>query len=80
MDPYGQQQRDGKNREQETDNTKVPIGEISMIADELTACGLLRSPKNSFLRKIRKVLLIRNFEETLKNFHPWDIKHLEKYY
>ena len=63
MDPYGQQQRDGKNREQETDNTKVPIGEIRMIADELTACGLLRSPKNSFLRKIRKVPLVRNFEE-----------------
>ena len=38
-DPYRRQRRDGKNRKQETDNTKAPIGEIKMIAGELVAYG-----------------------------------------
>ena len=50
---YRRRQRNGKNRKQETNNTKAPIGEIRMIVDKLVASGPLKSPKNSYLRKIR---------------------------
>ena len=51
MDSYGQRQRDGKDRDQETNNTKAPIGEIRMIADKLVVGGPSKSPKKSYLRK-----------------------------
>ena len=51
MDSYGQQQRDEKDRDQETDNTKAPIGEIRMIVDKLVVGGPSKSPKMSYLRK-----------------------------
>ena len=51
MDSYEQQQRDEKDRDQETDNTKAPIGEIRMIVDKLVVGGPSKSPKMSYLRK-----------------------------
>ena len=55
MEPYWRQQKDEKDREQETEGMKASIGEIRMISGGLVMKGSFNSLKKAYAREVNSI-------------------------